>query len=104
MARKLRLVANVSGDDQRAVRLRARSGELELFGRATGRGAATANLEVDYKGEDTEIAFNPDFVLEGLKNGDSDRIRLEFENRSSPGKFILGEDHIYIVMPITFEI
>jgi len=104
LARKLRLVANVSGDDQRAVRLRARSGELELFGRATGRGAATANLEVDYKGEDTEIAFNPDFVLEGLKNGDSDRVRLEFENRSSPGKFVLGEDHIYIVMPITFDI
>jgi DNA polymerase-3 subunit beta len=104
LGRKLRLVANVSGDDQRAVRLRVRHGELELFGRASGRGAATANLAVDYKGEPFEIAFNPEFVLDGLKNGDSDRIRLEVENRSSPGKFLLGEDHIYIVMPITFEV
>lgn len=103
LGRKLRLVANVSGDEHRSVRLRVRPGELELYGRASGRGAATANLEVDYKGEETEIAFNPEFVLEGLKNGDSDRVRLEFENRTSPGKFVLGEDHIYIVMPITFE-
>jgi len=104
LGRKLRLVANVSGDEQRAVRLRVRAGELELYGRSSGRGNATANLEIDYKGEDTEIAFNPDFVLEGLKNGDNDRVRLEFESRTSPGKFILGEDHIYIVMPITFDI
>ncbi|MEZ6017135.1 MAG: DNA polymerase III subunit beta [Planctomycetota bacterium] len=103
LGRKLRLVANVSGDEQRAVRLRLRQGELELFGRASGRGNATANLEVDYKGEETEIAFNPEFVLDGLKNGDSDRIRVEFENRTSPGKFLLGEEHIYIVMPITFD-
>lgn len=104
LARKLRLVANVSGDDQRAVRFRARQGELELFGRASGRGNATANLEIDYKGGEIDIAFNPEFVLDGLKSGDGDRVRLEFEGRTSPGKFVLGEDHLYVVMPITFDI
>jgi DNA polymerase-3 subunit beta len=104
LGRKLRLVANVSGDEQRGVRFRLKPGELELYGRSSGRGAATANLEVDYKGEETEIAFNPEFVLDGLKNGDSDRIRLEFQDRTSPGKFSLGEDHTYVVMPITFDI
>jgi len=28
---------------------------------------------------------------------------LEFGQRTSPGKFHLGEEHVYIVMPITLE-
>lgn len=103
LGRKLRLVANVSGNETRAVRLRVRSGELELHGHAAGKGTATANLEVDFKGEQAEIAFNPDYVLDGLKNGDGDRVRLEFNSHNSPGKFVLGENHIYIVMPITID-
>ena len=104
LGRKLRLVANVSGDEARAVRLKVRPGQLELHGQSAGRGAATANLEVDYKGEDANIAFNPDYVLDGLKTTDTERVRLEFNSRTSPGKFILDEDHVYIVMPITTDV
>ena len=34
---------------------------------AVGRGEARARLEVDFKGEACEIAFNPDYLVEGLK-------------------------------------
>ncbi len=104
LTRKLRLVANVTGDEARAVRLKLTKNRLELFGRSAGRGEATAHMEVDFKGSEAEIAFNPDYVLEGLKNSDMDSVRLEFNEKNSPGKFSLGESHLYVVMPITIDV
>ena len=103
LARKLRLVANVTGDDARAVRLRLSKDQLDLFGHSVGRGEARAHLEVVYKGADSEIAFNPDYVLDGLKHCEGDTVRLEFDQKTTPGKFTLGESYIYIVMPITVD-
>lgn len=102
--RKLRLVANVTGDEARAVRLKLSKGQLELFGQSAGRGEATAHMEVDFKGKSAEIAFNPDYVIDGLKSCDLDQIRLEFNEKTSPGKFCLGENYVYIVMPITVDV
>ena len=103
LAKKLRLVANVAGDEARAVRFKFAKGKLDLFGHSAGRGEARAQLDVEQKGGDAEIAFNPDYVLDGLKNRERDVVRLEFEEKISPGKFMLGENYIYIVMPITVD-
>jgi DNA polymerase-3 subunit beta len=102
-ARKLRLVANVTGDEARAVRLTFQDGRMELFGQSAGRGEAHAHMEVDYDGESAEIAFNPDYVLDGIKNCEGGRVHLEFNERTSPGKFQLGENYVYVVMPITID-
>jgi len=103
LGRKLRLVANVTGAEARAARLQLKKNELEISGQFAGRGEAHAHMEVDYKGNEAEIAFNPDFVVEGIKNCEKDTVRLEFEDKTSPGKFTLGENYIYIVMPITVD-
>mgnify|MGYP002174413612 FL=1 len=60
-------------------------------------------MEAAFKGPETQISFNPDYVLEGLKNCEADILTLEFSERTSPGKFRLGENYIYVVMPITVE-
>lgn len=101
--RKLRLVSNVSGDESRAVRLRVKGDQLEFYGHSAGRGEATAHMEIEFKGQDGDIAFNPDYVLDGIKNGAPEALVLEFGQKTSPGKFLLGENHIYIVMPITLD-
>ena len=96
-------IANVTGDDARAVKFRLGSSKLELFGQSAGRGEATAQMDVDFKGEETDIAFNPDYVLDGLKKCETQLVKLEFDERTSPGKFTLGENYVYIVMPITVD-
>ena len=103
LARKIRLVANVTGDEARAVRISLKKGEMELFGQSAGRGEAHAKMEVDFRGKQAEIAFNPDYVVEGLKNCETETVRLDFNDKSSPGKFHLGESYIYVVMPITLD-
>jgi len=104
LSRKLRLVSNVAGDESRAVLLKLGKDSLQLFGQSAGRGEATANMPVEFKNNEAEITFNPDYVLDGLKNCESDNVRLEFNERTSPGLFRLGENYIYVVMPITIDI
>ena len=102
-SKKLRLVANVAGDEARAVRLRVSNGSMEFFGQSAGRGEAKARMDVVFDGEMAEIAFNPDYVLDGIKQCGQETVRLQFNERNSPGEFRLGETYRYIVMPITLE-
>ena len=103
LGRKIRLVANVTGDEARAVRFSLKKDHMELFGQSAGRGEATAHMDVEYSGAKADIAFNPDYVNEGLKNCESDTVQLQFNEKTSPGKFTLGENYIYVVMPITID-
>jgi DNA polymerase III subunit beta len=103
LMKKLRLVANVTGSEARAVKLRLKRGELELFGQSVGRGEARAHMPVEFAHDEAEIAFNPDYVVEGLKNCETGVVRLQFNEKTSPGKFTLGENYLYVVMPITVD-
>ncbi len=102
-ARKLRLVANVTSQDTRAVRLSFSKGEMNIFGKSTGYGEASAQMEVDAKGDAEDVAYNPDYLMDGVKNCEADIVRLEYNERTSPGKFTLGENYTYVVMPITID-
>jgi DNA polymerase-3 subunit beta len=102
-ARKLRLVSNVTSQDTRAVRLSFGKGQMTIFGKSTGYGEASAEMEVDVKGDAEDVAYNPDYLMDGIKNCEADLVRLEYSERTSPGKFTLGENYVYIVMPITID-
>ena len=101
--KKLRLVANVTSPDTRAVRLSVGKEELTIFGRSAATGEATAQMPIEFSGNPGDIAFNPDYLLDGLKNCETETVMLEFNDRTSPGKFTLGENYTYIVMPITID-
>lgn len=103
LGQKLRLVSNVTSADMRAVKLSIDKGQMTVYGRSAAAGQATAHMEVDFKGSPSEISFNPDYIIDGLKNCELEAVRLEFNERTSPGKFTLGENYIYIVMPITID-
>jgi DNA polymerase-3 subunit beta len=102
-AQKLRLVANVTSQDTRAVRLSLDKGRVTFLGRSAAMGEATSAMDCEFEGRASDIAFNPDYVLDGLKNCEIETVRLEFNERTSPGKFTLGENYTYIVMPITID-
>lgn len=104
LIRKIKLVSNVTTQDARAVKLALKGTKLELTGRSTTSGQATSEMEVHFGGDEAEIAFNPDFLLEGVRHCETDMVALEFNDRTSPGKFTLGENYVYVVMPITVDV
>lgn len=104
LTQKLKLVANVTSPDTRAVRMSLDKGQLTIFGRSLSTGEATAHMNVEFEGSPGMISFNPDYLLDGLKNCEGDTVCLEFNDKASPGKFTLGENYVYVVMPITVDI
>ena len=71
---KLRLVANVSGDETRAVKLKLEEGTSSSCSDGRSEGVRRPpTWRSSTRGKDAEIAFNPDYVLDGLKNCETRR-------------------------------
>jgi DNA polymerase III subunit beta len=93
-------------DRNTAVRLAFSSGQLVLEAGTGEEAQAVEVLEAGYDGDELSIAFNPQFLLDGLLALDSDTARMSF---TEPGKPALitgkpttdGEpDYRYLLMPI----
>ncbi|MBC8405921.1 MAG: DNA polymerase III subunit beta [Planctomycetes bacterium] len=101
LSKKLRLVSHLTQDSAAVVRLQISADQMGVLAEHEGRGRAEATLEVDYVGEGLTAAFNPAFLLDGLKSAHTDQIELQMEDASRPAKFILGENFDYVVMPLS---
>jgi len=100
-SKKLRLASHLTNDSAAVVRLKLSKNNMEISSETDGRGRASANFEVDYSGAEINTAFNPSFLMDGLKAAHSEAIEIELEDASKPAKFILGHDFFYIVMPLS---
>jgi DNA polymerase III subunit beta len=95
-------VALASGDRGSAVRFAVEKGRLKAMGSAQGRIEVEDELPVDYTGGPMEIAFNPGFVIDVLKNVESAQVVLEFTAPLNPGVLRpVGDDQMLaVIMPM----
>jgi DNA polymerase-3 subunit beta len=100
----VRRVSLLSSERSRAIRLALRSGTLELSASSPDLGEARESLAVDYSGEDVEIGFNAQYVLDFLGAVGGDRVTLELKDAESQGVFRpaadAGTEYRYVVMPM----
>ena len=89
-----------------AVRLAFTTGQLVLEAGTGDEAQAVEILEASYEGDDLSIAFNPQYLLDGLAAIDSDMARLSFTEPGKPA-LITGKpepdgqpDYRYLLMPI----
>jgi DNA polymerase-3 subunit beta len=89
-----------------AVRLAFSSGQLLLEAGTGDEAQAEEALEASFEGEDLAIAFNPQYLLDGLTAIDSDIVRIAFTEPGKPA-LITGKpgpdghpDYRYLLMPI----
>lgn len=99
--RKLRLASHLTQDSAAVVRIGVTTNSLEVASEHEGRGRASANFEVDYVGEGLKTAFNPNYLMDGLKVAHSEQIEMQIEEATRPAKFVLGENFSYVVMPLS---
>lgn len=69
-------------------------------------GGAEDLLEIEYIGEEIDIFFNVKYLLEGIKNIDSERIQISLIGPVSPImiKPIGDDNYLYLVMPIKHKV
>ena len=63
-------------------------------------GEAKETLAINYKGKDITIAFNPQYVMDPLRNLDADEIFIELTDELSPGVLKVSEPFLYVLMPM----
>ncbi|MEZ5966609.1 MAG: DNA polymerase III subunit beta [Planctomycetota bacterium] len=97
----VRKVSVLTGGDVRQVRFTFSSSTLEMSAENSTVGRADVCIDVDVKGAGCTVAFNPDFVLDALRVADSDVVRIDLTDESTPAKFTLGESFTYVLMPIS---
>lgn len=61
---------------------------------------ATDTVTVKYDGAPIVTIFNPEYVLEPLKNLTSDEVTIELNNGSSPGLIKDDTTFLYVIMPL----
>ncbi|MFQ5506340.1 MAG: DNA polymerase III subunit beta [Planctomycetota bacterium] len=84
-----------------AVKITFEGSQAVFESEAAGVGSAKTTMDINLSGSGGTMTFNPNYVFDGLKVAQHDPVRFEFQDSDSPGKFLLGEQFVYIVMPIT---
>jgi DNA polymerase-3 subunit beta len=90
------------------VRLAFTQGEVVLEAASGDEAQAVEVLPAEFEGEDINIAFNHQFLLEGLQAIDSDVARMQFTTATKPAILTGGKntedeevpDYRYLIMPI----
>ena len=63
-------------------------------------------MPAPYSGEPLEIAFNPQFLIEGIETVEGDEIAVQISSPLRPGLLrpVGSEDFSYLVMPIRLNV
>jgi DNA polymerase-3 subunit beta len=98
----LQRTAILSNEKYRGIRLVIREGSIVLQAHNPEQEEAEEELEIEYKGEDIEIGFNVNYLLDALAAIESDSITMALVDGNSscllrePG----NDDCKYVVMPM----
>ena len=100
LAGAIRRASILTTEERRLVRLGLRKGRISVEVETPEVGEAKVDIDANYEGENLEIGFNPDFLLDTLKAIGKGPVHLEFKEATSSAVIKSGQDFIYVVMPI----
>lgn len=96
------LAAALSRDSQTAVTLSIAPGLVTVSAKSPEVGRVRQEVVADVSGDPLDVAFNPRYLMEGLRAAESDRIVLEATGPLSPARLTgAGEgSFFYILLPL----
>jgi DNA polymerase-3 subunit beta len=96
----IRRVALLASDKSNAVKMVFSKNKLNITITSPDVGEARESIPVKYTGKDITIAFNPDFLMDPLRNLASDEVYLEITDELSPGVIKCDTAFLYVIMPM----
>ena len=99
----IKRVALLSSERSRAVKLQIASNRVDITSSSAEVGEATETLAIEYTGDDVEICFNAQYVLDFLSVADSDNVQLHLKDETSQAvmKPVDSDcDYTYVIMPM----
>lgn len=93
--------ALVTNDKNNTVTLKIYNDKLEIAASSPELGESHESLGgIPYEGPVVKISFNPQFLMDPLKNLTKDEVFFEFKDDLSPGVFRTLESFLCVVMPL----
>ena len=65
---------------------------------------ANESIAVAYRGRELSIAFNPEFLIDPLRNLPNDEVFLELIDEMSPGVVKIQSPFLYVIMPMRVSV
>ncbi len=90
----------LTNQDSQSVKINIIKDRMIITKNTPDLGEVREELEVDYKGGELAIGFNPTFLIDVLKNVGDENVQFGFIDPEKPAVIKSGEDYTYIVLPM----
>lgn len=90
----------LTSQDSQAIKLDLFKNRMVVSKNTPDIGEAREELEVDYKGGDISIGFNPGYLIDALKNISLENVGFELTDSNKPGVIRTPDNFIYVVLPM----
>jgi DNA polymerase-3 subunit beta len=96
----LHRVSILASEKSQSVKLNFTKNALTITAQTPEVGEAKETMSINYKGKDLTIAFNPQYLMDPLRNLDADEVFLELTDELSPGVLKINAPFLYVLMPM----
>lgn len=100
----IRRVSILSAERSRGIKFFLEKNQIKLFSSNPEIGEARDKLEIDYKGQELEIGFNSQYLLDFLSTIKSEMVRFELKDENSAAllrpEIEEGSNYLYVLMPM----
>jgi len=90
----------LTSQDSMAIKMDVSKDRMSISKNTPYMGEVREELGVSYKGKSVSVGFNPNYIIEVLKNIDSKEVALELMDTDRPGVLRLGNEYVYVVLPM----
>jgi DNA polymerase-3 subunit beta len=90
----------LASEKSQSVKLAFAKNTLTITATTPEVGEAKETLSINYKGKELAIAFNPQYMMDPLRNLDADEVFLEMTDELSPGVIKVNAPFLYVLMPM----
>jgi len=90
----------LTNQDSMAIRIDVSKGKMAVSKNTPYMGEVKEELGVAYKGKELSVGFNPNYIIEVLKNIDSKEVGLELAGNDKPGVIRIGGEYVYVLLPM----
>jgi DNA polymerase-3 subunit beta len=100
MLNAVKRVALLTTDKTNSVKLSFADNKLEVSASTPDVGEARESIPIKYTGKKITVAFNPEFVIDPLRNLSNDEVFMELTDDLSPGVLKCDMPFLYVLMPM----
>ncbi len=96
----LRRAEIMTSEKANSVKLTFSENNLTFTANSPEVGESRETMAIKYGGEETSIAFNPQFFIDPLKALEEEEVHFEFTDQLSPGVVKVNHPFLYVIMPM----